>query len=79
MSKDNSNDTMHMIVAVKLGEKIVFVEPQNDAILRYDELGVHYNNNFDFIVIYGFIGDFFNISLGGWMSEKMSDMFEVKI
>ena len=56
VSKSNSNDTMHMTVAVRLVDKIVFVEPQNDIILRYDELGEHYNNNFNFKTRYRKMG-----------------------
>ena len=81
MHKENGTkitDDRHMIVAVKLDDKIVFVEPQSDTILRYDELEPHYSENgFTDIVIYDLMGLSIIITFGGWHSDKLLNTFEV--
>lgn len=73
-------DDMHMIVAVKLDDKIVFVEPQTDTILTYNELEQHYSDNgFTDIVIYDLFGMSTIISFDGWMSDSTKEMFEVEL
>ena len=70
---------MHMIVAVKLDDKIIFVEPQDDIILRYDELEQHYSDNgFTDIIIYDLIGYWTSSSFNDWMSNDFKNMFEVE-
>lgn len=73
-------DSMHMIVAVKLSDKIVFIEPQSDMVLRYDELEEHYlENGFTDIVIHDLIGKSIIIKFDGWHSDNLLNMFEVKL
>lgn len=73
-------DDMHMIIAVKLDDKIVFVEPQTDTILTYEELENHYSDNgFTDIVIYDLLGMSTILSFNGWMSDSTKKMFEVEI
>ena len=81
MHKENGSfitDDMHMIVAVKLDGKIVFVEPQTDTILRYDELEQHYSDNgFTDIVIYDLFGMSMILSFNTWIPDYMEETFEV--
>lgn len=83
MHKENGTaitDDMHMIVAVKLGDKIVFVEPQTDTILTYDELEQHYSEyRFTDIVIYDLFGYSTILSFNGWHSDSTMKMFEVEL
>ena len=83
MHKENGTkitDDMHMIVTVKLDDKIVFVEPQTDVILTYYELEQHYSENgFTDIVIYDLFGISTIISFNGWMSDSTKKMFEVEL
>lgn len=83
MHKENETaitDDMHMIVAVKLDNKIVFVEPQTDTILTYDELEQHYSDNgFTDIVIYDLFGCSTIFSFDGWMSKSTKMVFEVEL
>ena len=81
MHKENGSfitDDMHMIVVVNLDDKIVFVEPRTDTILRYDELEQHYSDNgFTDIVIYDLFGVSMILSFNTWMPDYMEEMFEV--
>ena len=72
-------DDMHMIVAIKLSDKIVFVEPQTDTILTYNGLEQHYSDNgFTDIVIYDLFGMSTIISFDGYISDDLKNMFEVE-
>lgn len=83
MHKENGTkitDDMHMIVAVKLDDKIIFVEPQSDTILRYNELEQHYSENrFTDIVIYDLIGEWMSWKFNGYLSNNSKNTFEVEL
>lgn len=71
---------MHMIVAVKLDDNIIFVEPQDDIILRYDELEQHYlEKDFTDIIIYDLIGYWTTSSFDDLMSNDFKTVFEVEL
>lgn len=73
-------DDMHDIVAVNFGDEVVFIEPQSDTILRYDELQSYYNSaNFTSVVIYDLYGISTIISFNGWMPDEMIEQFNVSI
>lgn len=65
----------HCIVSVKLNDKIVFVDPQDDTILRLDELQECYN--YDEITIFDLIGYHTVFSFDGYISNDLKNMFEV--
>ena len=68
----------HMIVVVKLDDKIIFVEPQSDTILKYNELEQYYlKNKFTDIIIYDLIGEWASWSFNGYLSNDFKNMFEV--
>ena len=70
-------DDLHMMVAVRLDGKIIFVEPQNDMILRYNELKKYYSDNgFTDIVIYNLIGKSIIINFDGWKHNDLLNIFE---
>ena len=77
----NNNDTdSHMIVYVNLSNKIVFIEPQTDKILRYDDLEQHFiDYGFTNVVVYGLWGDSTIFSFNGWQSNSTKNMFEVEL
>lgn len=81
MHKENGTaitDDMHMIVAVQLGDKIVFVDPQSDTILRFDDLQqYYYDEGFTDIVIYELFGHSTILSFDGWMPDFIKEMFGV--
>ena len=83
MHKENGTkitDDRHMIVAVKLDDKIVFVEPQSDTILSYNELEQYYSENrFTDIIIYNLLGDWIILSFNGWMPNDLKETFEVEL
>lgn len=82
MHKENGTaitDDMHMIVAVQLGDKIVFVEPQSDTVLRFDDLELYYSDEgFTDIVIYELFGISTVLSFDGWMPDFIKEMFGVE-
>ena len=73
-------DDMHAIIAVNLANKTIFIEPQTDTMLRYDELQSHYKEaNFTDVIIYDSYGRSTVLSFNGWMSDKSVERFNISI
>ena len=64
----------HCIVSVKLNDKIIFIDPQDDTILRFNKLQKCYK--YDEIIIFDLIGYHIVFLFDGYISNSLKNKFE---